>query len=84
MILAMEKFMSLVVMLNKLHDHGKATSINTRSFPLSKTIKINERVFLHFLVGVFRVFAYKRVPLEMTLEVFAKSNKHKILPKYDA
>ena len=41
MIFAIEKFKSLVVMLSKLHDHGKAASTSTRSFPLSKTIKIN-------------------------------------------
>ena len=41
MIFATEKLKSLVTMLSKLHDHGKATSISTRSFPLSKTIKIN-------------------------------------------
>ena len=41
MIFTMEKFKSLVVMLSKLHDHGKVASTSTRSFPLSKTIKIN-------------------------------------------
>ena len=41
MIFAMEKFKSLVVMSSKLHDHEKAKSTNTRSIPLSKTIKIN-------------------------------------------
>ena len=56
MIFTMEKFKSLVVMLSKLHDHGKAASTSTKSFPLSKTIKINQMVFLHFLVGVLRVF----------------------------
>ena len=30
MIFAMEKFKSLVVMLSKLHDHGKATSTRTK------------------------------------------------------
>ena len=39
MIFAMEKFKSLVVMLSKLHDHGKVTSTSTRNFPLSKAIK---------------------------------------------
>ena len=37
-IFAMEKLKTLKL---KLHDHGKATSISTRSFPSSKTIKIN-------------------------------------------
>ena len=41
MIFATGKFKSLVTMLSKLHDKGKATSVSTRSFPLSKTIKIN-------------------------------------------
>ena len=41
MIFTIEKFKSVVVMLSKLHDHGKATSTSTRNFPLSKTIKIN-------------------------------------------
>ena len=40
-ICAMEKFNSLVVVLSKLHDHEKATSTSTRSFPMSKAIKIN-------------------------------------------
>ena len=40
-IFAKEKFKSLVAMVSKLHNHGKATNISTRSFPLSKTIKIN-------------------------------------------
>ena len=44
------------VPLSKLHDHEKATSISTRSFPLLKVIKII------FLVGVFRVFVCIRVP----------------------
>ena len=41
MIFATKKFKSLVATLSKLHDHGKATSVGIRSFPLSKTIKIN-------------------------------------------
>ena len=41
MIFATEKLKSLVTMLSKLHDHGKATSIRTRTFPLSKTFRIN-------------------------------------------
>ena len=38
MIFTMEKFKPLV---GKLHDHRKAAITCTRSFPLSKTIKIN-------------------------------------------
>ena len=41
MIFTMEKFKSLVVVLSKSHDHWKAASTSTRSFPVSKTIKIN-------------------------------------------
>ena len=40
-IFATEKFKSLVVMLSKSHDHGKAANVSTKSFPQSKTIKIN-------------------------------------------
>ena len=57
MVFTMEKFKSLIVMLSKLHDDGKAASTSTESLPLSKTIKINQIVFLHFLVAVVRVFA---------------------------
>ena len=62
MIFATEKFQPLVAILSNLRDHGKAISISTRSFTLPKTIKINQKEFLNFLVRVFRVFACRRVP----------------------
>ena len=48
---ATEKFELLVAVLRKLYDHGKAESISTRRFSLSKTIKMNQKVFLHFFFG---------------------------------
>ena len=53
-IFSTEKFKSLAAMLCKLNDHGKAASISTRNFPLSKTIKINYRRCSYiFWVGCF-------------------------------